>query len=232
MRPTYKHLPELLHKVRWSQHLASIIAEVLVLLAFFTSGLDIGLGGMLAVNPVVRWVWSWVFARGIDTLFIVSWVRVRTVGKSWNQLWAVPIALAMSVVVFQPVVVQLLQSSLEIDFKTAIAMLGFNVVALVFMRSLVSVVLGAVLALTNVETPQPEPEQQATPVAIEPQPDATTVQEVIPPSRQIPQLVRSNYQDVVTEAIKSNPKLSNVAIAKQLGISEVTGGRYRRKLNS
>jgi hypothetical protein len=47
---------------------------------------------------------------------------------------------------------QLLQQSLSISFDQALAALGINIVILTYARALVAVFLGAVLALSNVET--------------------------------------------------------------------------------
>lgn len=148
----YKYLPEILHKVRWFQHLAAIIAEALLLITFFVSAMDLGVGGVMANIPALKWSWSAIFALGVDVLFIISWVRVRMVGWSLHLLWSIPVAIAMSTIVFQPVVVQLLQSSTGANFTQALSMLGFSITAMVFARSLVAVILGAVLAMTNVES--------------------------------------------------------------------------------
>jgi hypothetical protein len=51
---SYKHLAALLHKVRWVQRFAAIIAEVLILLAFLASGMDISLGGVMANTTAIN----------------------------------------------------------------------------------------------------------------------------------------------------------------------------------
>src|SRR5947209_17075778 len=73
----YKGLPRLLYGVRWTQHLLSIMAEVLILLAFAMSGMDVSLGGVMASIPLLKVLWAGMFALGIDMAFALSWVRVR-----------------------------------------------------------------------------------------------------------------------------------------------------------
>ncbi len=65
------------------------------------------------------------------------------------------LALSMSVIVFQPLSIQLLQQSLNIGFNQAVASLGVNIVFLTYARSAVAVFLGAILAMTNVENDVP-----------------------------------------------------------------------------
>ena len=40
-KPQYKQLRAFLYAVRWTQHLLAIIAEVLILLSFAMSGMDV-----------------------------------------------------------------------------------------------------------------------------------------------------------------------------------------------
>jgi hypothetical protein len=77
IKDEYKGLPGLLHAVRWSQRLLAIIAEVLILVAFAMSGMDVSLGGVMASIPLLKILWAAMFALGIDTAFALSWVRVR-----------------------------------------------------------------------------------------------------------------------------------------------------------
>jgi hypothetical protein len=58
----------------------------------------------------------------------------------------------MSVIVFQPIAIQLLQQSLDIDFAQAVSNLGINLDFLTYARAAVAVALGAILAMTNVES--------------------------------------------------------------------------------
>ena len=61
----YKGLGRLLYIVRWSQHLLAIIAEVLILLSFAMSGMDVSLGGVLAEVPLIKILWAGMFALGV-----------------------------------------------------------------------------------------------------------------------------------------------------------------------
>jgi hypothetical protein len=150
----YKGLPQLLHAVRWSQHLLAIVAEVLILLSFAMSGMDVSLGGVMASIGFLKVLWAAMFALGIDTAFALSWVRVRqcAVNQRWGAFTAnLLLALGMSFIVFQPVAIQLFQQSMSIDFTQAMARLGINLVALTYARAGVAVFLGAILAMTNRE---------------------------------------------------------------------------------
>src|SRR5260370_25004300 len=102
----YKGLPRVLHWVRWAQRLAAIVGEILIRLALFASGMDSKVGGIMANVSGFKWAWAAIFSLGVDTSFVISWVRCRQYGKSWHQLWSIPVALGMSFVVFQPVVIQ------------------------------------------------------------------------------------------------------------------------------
>jgi hypothetical protein len=55
----------------------------------------------------------------------------------------------MSLGVFQPISIQLMQQSLNLTFDQAVASLGINKVFLTYARSGVAVFLGAILAITN-----------------------------------------------------------------------------------
>lgn len=161
----YKGLGSLLHSVRWTQHLLAIIAEVLILLSFAMSGMDVSLGGVMAKVPLLKILWAAMFALGIDTAFALSWVRVRqcVVKHQWLALiWNILLALGMSVIVFQPLALQLLQQSLDMSFNQALASLGIDIVFLTYARSGVAVFLGAILAMTNVES-EMEGKQVSTP---------------------------------------------------------------------
>lgn len=150
----YKGLPTLLHRVRWTQHFFAIVAELLILLSFAMSAWDNSISGAMAHIPWMAWLWGGMFALGVDTCFVISWVRVRKCVnlRRWGAfVWNLFLALGMSGIVFPPVVIQMLQQSLNISFTQALSMLDMNIVVLVYARGAVATVLGAVLALTNVE---------------------------------------------------------------------------------
>jgi hypothetical protein len=151
----YRGLPRLLYSVRWAQHLLAIVAEVIILLSFAMSGMDVSLGGVMASVPLLKILWAGMFALGIDTAFALSWVRVRqsVLHRRWLALtWNLLLASGMSIIVFQPIAIQLLQQSLGIDFSQAVSNLGINIVFLTYARAAVAVALGAILAMTNVES--------------------------------------------------------------------------------
>lgn len=151
----YRGLPSLLHGVRWTQHLLSIVAEVLILLSFAMSGMDVSLGGVMTRVTWLTWAWGAAFALGIDTSFVIAWVRVRqcVVARMWGAFtWNIILALGMSFIVFEPVAIQMLQQSLSISFTQSLNQLGINLVILVYARASVAVLLGAILAMTNVES--------------------------------------------------------------------------------
>lgn len=156
----YKYLSGILHRVRWVQHFSAIIAEALILLAFLASAMDVSMGGVMANVTAIKWAWAIIFSLGIDTSFVISWVRCRQLGKSWHLLWGVPVALGISFVVFEPVVVQLYQQALSVDFNQALIAVGVNLTVLVYARSGVAVFLGAILAMTNVESKMAVPGKQ------------------------------------------------------------------------
>ncbi len=85
----YKGLPQLLHGVRWTQHLLAIIAEILILLSFAMSGMDANLGGIMTAIPWLKWLWAAMFALGIDAMFVIAWVRVRQCAgaHNWGSLF-------------------------------------------------------------------------------------------------------------------------------------------------
>jgi hypothetical protein len=151
----YGSLGRLLHIVRWAQHLLSIIAEVLILLSFAMSGMDVSLGGVMVDVPLLKTFWAGIFALGIDTAFALSWVRVRRHLRQRQWLAFIGnglLALGISFVVFEPVVIQLYQQALDIDFNHALSELGISLTILVYARAGVAVALGAILALTNGES--------------------------------------------------------------------------------
>ena len=151
----YRGVPRLLHAVRWAQHVLAIVAEVLILLSFAMSGMDVSLGGVMANVPLLKILWAGMFALGIDTAFVLSWVRVRQSARTRHWLglsWNILLASGMSIILFQPVAVQLLQQALSIDFTQALNQLGINIVILTYARAAVAVFLGAILAMTNVES--------------------------------------------------------------------------------
>ena len=159
----YGGLGRLLHIVRWAQHLLAIIAEVLILLSFAMSGMDVSLGGVMADIPLLKVLWAAMFALGIDTAFALSWVRVRQCvsNRQWLSFaWNILLALSMSLIIFQPIAVQLMQQTLNISFNQAVANLGVNIVFLTYARSGVAVFLGAILAMTNVESVMVERAEQ------------------------------------------------------------------------
>lgn len=145
-----------LRKVRSIQQYLAIFSEILLLLAFFASGMDVSVSGVMADIPFLKWAWAFVFALGVDTAFVISWVRVRHPGRGRNLWWYIPVALGLSFVVFQPIMIQLLQQALNISFNQALAALGINLIILVYGRATVAVVLGAILALTNNEQGEQE----------------------------------------------------------------------------
>lgn len=152
----YRGLKKTLRYVRGAQNYGAVFAEVLILFAFTMSSLDVSLGGKLASIWGLAVMWGIAFAVGIDASFVLAWVRVRQVarqvGKRRHLWWAIPLALGMSFIVFQPVAIQQLQQSMGISFNQALANLGINLNFLVYARSFVAVFLGAILAMTNVET--------------------------------------------------------------------------------
>ncbi len=162
----YTSLSRLLYIVRWSQHLLSIVAEVLILLSFAMSGMDVSLGGIMASVPLLKILWAGMFALGIDTAFALSWVRVRQciVRRNWLALtWNMLLAIGMSVVIFEPISIQLMQQTLNMDFSQAVTSLGINIVFLTYARAAVAVFLGAILAMTNVERETMEQRELSSP---------------------------------------------------------------------
>lgn len=253
----YKGLPTLLHKVRWTQRFFAILAEVLILVAFFASGMDVGVGGIMANATGLKWAWAAIFALGVDTSFVVSWVRCRQMGLSFHLLWGIPVALGMSFVVFEPVVIQLMQASLNVDFNQAVSMLGINIVILVYARSLIAVILGAVLALTNVESEMLQSNTSNTiqtarrrlivfdkmldkiaPVEHDQTANVTIEQEPVPPLKQIamqtsnmpmPLKLAEKPGEKIKRALQEHPNLSDRAIARMLDVAPSTVGVHRKK---
>src|SRR5712692_4299188 len=131
----YRGLDRFLHAVRWTQHFFSIVAEVLILLSFAMSGMDVSLGGVLAEVPFIKVLWAGMFALGIDTAFVLSWVRLRqcAMRRQWVPFaWNLLLALSMAAIIFQPLAIQLLQQSLNLSFNKAVASLGINIVFLTY----------------------------------------------------------------------------------------------------
>lgn len=224
---------EALQKVRGVQQYLAIASEILILLAFFASGMDTSLGGTMAGIPIIKWSWALVFALGVDTSFVLSWVRVRSPGRLRNLWWCIPVALGMSFVVFQPVVIQLLQQALDISFDAALSMLGINIVILVYARSIVAVVLGAILALTNVESIPPV--QSANLVQQSVQSEHVSVQQVDTLPEQIGQIEGPKAHPVdeldrVVKAIMEHPEMSNRKIAEMVNVSPTTVGNRRKQI--
>jgi hypothetical protein len=161
----YKGLRGFLHAVRWTQHLLAIIAEVLILISFAMSGMDVSLGGVMASIPLLKILWAAMFALGIDTAFALSWVRVRQCINNrqwWPLAWNMLLALSMSFIIFQPIAIQLMQQTLNVSFEAAVTSLGINIVLLTYARSAVAIFLGAILAMTNVEQPGVASSQPST----------------------------------------------------------------------
>src|SRR5258708_1560065 len=155
----YRGLKRTLRYVRGAQAYGAVFAELLILLVFLVSSADLSLGGRLATNGGLTYVWAFAFALGVETSFIMSWVRVgfHFLTKQWKGLlWSVPLALGLSFIQYQPVAIQNLQQATGVTFAQAAMDLGVNLNFLVYARSFVAVFLGAVLAVTSViETYQP-----------------------------------------------------------------------------
>jgi hypothetical protein len=73
----YRGIGRLFYIVRWSQHLLAIITEILILISFAMSGMDVSLGGIMASVAFINGLWAAMFALGEDTAFALSWVRPR-----------------------------------------------------------------------------------------------------------------------------------------------------------
>ena len=222
---------ELLLKVRSIQQYLAIGSEILILVAFAMSGMDTSVGGAMADISYLKWFWAAVFALGVDSAFVISWVRCRqcvTQGKKRHLWWNIPVALGMSFVVWQPVMIQLLQQALNISFNQALNDLGVSIVTLVIARSIVAVVLGGILALTNVEsdtppvtTEQPVPVTQPGVQVTEEQPEQPS-QPVEPaqieqPKEQQParfHVVRT-VTDPVTKTLLEHPEMTIRQVAQK-----------------
>jgi hypothetical protein len=112
---------------------------------------------------VFKVLWAGMFALGIDTAFALSWVRVRqcvTHRQCLSFVWNMLLALAMSLIVFQPLAVRLLEKSLGLNFNQALASLSINMVFLTYARSGIAVFLGAILSMTNAESAIVAPAEQ------------------------------------------------------------------------
>lgn len=148
----YKGLKRTHHFVRGAQAYGAVIAELLILLVILLSSADATLGGRLAGNTVLTTTWAFIFALGVETSFILSWVRVGTFlydKKYWQLTWAIPLALGLTYIAWQPLEISQLQSSMGVSFNQALSILGISMVFFIVIRSLVAVSLGAVLAVSN-----------------------------------------------------------------------------------
>jgi len=221
----YKGLNRLLHFVRGAQNYAAVVAEGLILLAFAGSSLDVSIGGKLAGIGWLAVGWGIVFALGIDTSFILSWVRVRQIamgtGKKRHLWWAIPLAVGMSFIVFQPVAIQQLQQSMGLSFNQALTNLGIDLNLLVYARSGVAVLLGAVLAMTNVETPKVQ--GGATKVQV-------TAQDG-PPLVQLPAQAGSLHEHL-TALLEQGVPINKSLVARTWGTSRSQVQRMVNRLNT
>ncbi len=222
----YKGLGKLLHLVRGAQNYAAVVAEGLILLAFAGSSLDVSIGGRLAGIGWLAVGWGIVFALGLDTSFILSWVRVRqaVLAKKYHYLWwSIPLAMGMSFIVFQPVAIQQLQQSMGISFNAALANLGIDLNILVYARSFVSVLLGAVLAMTNVETPKGD---EKTKVVAK----VTKVTAELPDqTAELPEKAESlTDKEAIVALMLANPGENLTKLAKEKGIPRTTLQYWRR----
>lgn len=223
----YKGLGRALHWVRGAQHYGSIFAEGLILLAFAMSSVDVSIGGKLANIPALAWIWAAAFALGIDTSFILSWVRVREIFrdkkmKKRNLWWAILLALGMSFIVLQPVAIQQLQQGMGESFNAALANLGINLNFLVYARSGVAVLLGAVLAMTNVETQVDSPSKQVTSQTMQ-------VQPVDEEAMQLPMQAESLHSHL-HGLVHSGVQVNQSRIAQQFGVSQSTVSRIVKRI--
>lgn len=247
----YKGLPKILHSVRWTQHLLAIVAEVLILASFALSGMDVSLGGVMTGIPWLRWSWATAFALGIDTSFVIAWVRVRqcVTTRNWGAFsWNLLLAVGMAFIVFQPVAIQLLQQSLAINFSQALSQLGINITILVYARALVAVLLGAILAMTNVESamidqPSSVSSGHRTFLPLKnlldryaPVVDTPSVQLRVAVDEEKPEPVQHPIAlkavpapiERVRQALDTLPNASDRQIAKMSNVSPTTAGKYRK----
>jgi hypothetical protein len=219
----YKGLGGFLHIVRWSQHLLAIIAEILILISFAMSGMDVSLGGVMASIPLLKILWAAMFALGIDTAFALSWVRVRQCINNrqwWPLAWNMLLALSMSIIIFQPIAIQLMQQTLDISFNQAVTSLGINIVLLTYARSAVAIFLGAILAMTNVEQPAVASTQSTTVrpqrsllwfVKMPQQAEPTIIDETLPDNEQSVSDEGTPAAQATVSEEQSTPELTAVA---------------------
>jgi hypothetical protein len=253
----YKGLPRILHGVRWTQHLLAIVAEVLILASLAMSGMDASLGGTMAGIAQFKWSWAAAFALGVDTSFVIAWVRVRQAVyvRSWGAFtWNLLLALGMSFIVFQPAAIQFLQQALAINFSQALGLLGINVVILAYARAGVAVLLGAILAMTNVESAMSEevsrvssgrrvfmplqklmdryaPIVDAQPrVIVEADVQPMVIQPVQQRKRPLELVAPQEPIERVRQALVDHPNASDRQIAKASNVSPTTAGKYKKLL--
>lgn len=236
---------KLLHFVRESQQYAAILAELFLFLALIVSSIDASMGGALTSITAIKWGWAIVLALGLDTCFMAAWVRCA-VDRRRALLWNIPLAVGMSIIVFLPVSIQMLQQSLDITFSQALSNLGINLVFMTYARSFVAVLLGAVLALTNVEktaiaTGETATKEiaSATEIAEVPGEIAESNPEIaIAPASEIASseiaklhLVKSRNpgSDEIARFIADNPKMPGKEIAAKFQVSESKISRMRKR---
>lgn len=265
MSNEYKNLPELLHAVRWWQHLLSIVAEILILASFAMSGMDVSLGGAMAHITWLSWIWGAAFALGIDTSFVIAWVRVRqcVINHHWGALtWNIILALGMSFIVFQPVAIQTLQQALGVSFAQSLSQLGINLIILVYARALVAVLLGAILAMTNVEsamseqvlTAQPKRRilffeqvlnriapiveqtnaqiEQVTVEQVEQQPIKQIEAKQVTPLSIVPTNVELTPLERVEQCLLNSPDCSDRELGRLTGLAPATAKKHRSKIET
>jgi len=127
--------------------------------------------------------------------------------------------------VFQPVAVQQLQQSMNISFNAALANLGINLNVLVYARSLVAVMLGAVLAMTNVEQAPKTDAHKVVRVVAEP---VAEVKANIP--AELPEKAESLVnKEVIMAKLLANPGESMANLAKETGVPRSTLRYWQQK---
>lgn len=241
----YKGLGGFLHIVRWSQHLLAIIAEILILISFAMSGMDVSLGGVMASIPLLKILWAAMFALGIDTAFALSWVRVRQCINNrqwWPLAWNMLLALSMSIIIFQPIAIQLMQQTLNISFNQAVTSLGINIVLLTYARSAVAIFLGAILAMTNVEQPtvasiQPttvSEEQSASELTTVAQTDISTTTTSEQRAQKVSEVDFTSLSapERITKVMELFPDLSDRELGKLSGVAAATAKKHRETLKT
>jgi hypothetical protein len=187
------------------------------------SGMDVSLGGVMASIPLLKILWAAMFAHGIDTAFALSWVRVRQCINNrqwWPLAWNMLLALSMSIIIFQPIAIQLMQQTLDISFNQAVTSLGSNIVLLTYARSAVAIFLGAILAMTNVEQPTVASTQPTTVrpqrsllwfVKMPQQAEPTIIDETLPDNEQSVNNEDTPAAQVTVSEEQSAPELTTVA---------------------